>query len=249
MEESIKSAVFFDSENVSTDNVQKIIAYLSKQGDILFLRAYADWSIPSIKPWKELLDKIPFTAVQQFHHNEKQSVDKLLIMDAIETAVKREDIKSFAIVSSDNGYHSLALRLRELGKQVTGFGEKGKCSSLWIKSCNKFVYPEDFNDNANNNKELLSVEKNKAEESAKVSDVSIEKLLEKAFDKTPAYKKTGKKLISRVIETIKRQYPDFNKKDYGAKSAKELFLKFPEIFTLSDDGKPKPTYFVEKINS
>lgn len=249
MEESIKSAVFFDSENVSTDNVQKIIAYLSKQGDILFLRAYADWSIPSIKPWKELLDKIPFTAVQQFHHNEKQSVDKLLIMDAIKTAVKREDIKSFAIVSSDNGYHSLALRLRELGKQVTGFGEKGKCSSLWIKSCNKFVYLEDFNDNANNNKALLSVEKNKAEESIKVSDLSIEKLLEEAFDKTPAYNDTDKKMLTRIIETIRLKDPDFTPKKYGARTARKLIELFPLKYRLSDNGRKGSTCLVEKINS
>ena len=37
-------------------------------------------------------------------------------MDAIEMAIKHEEINTFAIVTSDNGFHSLALRLRELGK-------------------------------------------------------------------------------------------------------------------------------------
>ena len=48
MEEIFKIAVFFDSENVPADKVPLIIDYLSGKGDILFQRAYADWSVSKI---------------------------------------------------------------------------------------------------------------------------------------------------------------------------------------------------------
>jgi len=93
MEDMPKIAVFFDSENVQSTKVPLLIDALSSKGDILFQRAYADWSIKNMKSWKELLNKIPVTAIQQFHHGEKQAVDKLIIMDAIEMAIMHAEIR------------------------------------------------------------------------------------------------------------------------------------------------------------
>ena len=120
-------AVFFDAENVSAERVPEIIDFLSTKGEIVIQRAYADWSIENTKSWKEQISKTPIMAIQQFHHNQPQAVDKAIMMDAIETAIKREEIDIFALVASDNGYYSLSLRLRELRKKVIGIGEK-KCS-------------------------------------------------------------------------------------------------------------------------
>ena len=44
-----KIAIFFDAENVPSSKVPEIISFLSTKGDILFQRAYADWSIESTK--------------------------------------------------------------------------------------------------------------------------------------------------------------------------------------------------------
>ena len=93
MEDMPKIAVFFDSENVQSTKVPLLIDALSSKGDILFQRAYADWSIPNMESWKGLLNKIPITAIQQFHHGEKQAVDKLIIMDAIEMAIMHAEIR------------------------------------------------------------------------------------------------------------------------------------------------------------
>ncbi|MGP1587325.1 MAG: NYN domain-containing protein [Treponemataceae bacterium] len=243
MDENLKIAVFFDAENIPADKVPLIIDYLSTKGDILFQRAYADWSVSNTKSWKDQLNKTPITAIQQFHHNEKQAVDKLIMMDAIEMAIKQDNINAFALVASDNGYHSLALRLRELGKRVMGIGEKKKCNPIWIKSCNEFSYLEELEDN---DEEVVLNEKNK-KDNITPEDFSLEKFLEKAFHLTPYYNGTNTKLVSQMWETIYRQKSDFNVKDYGVKSPRELLLKFEKKFKLSDDGKPQRTFFVEEI--
>ncbi len=245
MNENFRIAVFFDSENIPADKVPLIIDYLSGKGDILFQRAYADWSISYTSSWKDQLNKTPITAIQQFHHKEKQAVDKLVMMDAIEMAIKHEEINLFAIVASDNGYYSLALRLRELGKRVIGIGNKEMCKSIWVKSCNEFSYLEDLDEK---DEDILLNEKNKDAEDENLKDFSLEKFIETAFDSTPFYNGTNTKLLSQLWETVYRQKSDFNAKDYGVKSPRELILKLNSKFKLTDDGKQQRTFFVEKID-
>lgn len=122
-----KIAVFFDAENVSAEVVPGIISFLSKQGDVLYQRAYADWSSPNMKKWEKQISQTPITAIHQFHHKQEQAVDKVLMMDAVELAIEHDEIDIFAIVASDNGYHSLSRKLRNRGKKVIGVGDKGKC--------------------------------------------------------------------------------------------------------------------------
>ena len=243
MEYEVKIAVFFDAENISAKKVSPIIDFLSTKGDILFQRAYADWSMSETSSWREQLTKTPITAIQQFHHDEKQAVDKLIMMDAIEMAIKHEEINTFAVITSDNGFYSLVLRLRELGKRVVGLGEKSKCKPIWINACNEFKYIEDLDDN---DEDILVDDAAKLNESG-LEDFSLEKFLENAYELTPSYKGENTKLVSRFWERVLQQKSDFNLKDYGVKSALELLRKFNNKFSISDDGKIPPTFFVGKI--
>ncbi len=240
-----KIAIFFDAENVPSVKVPDIISFLTTKGDILFQRAYADWSIESTKSWQKQISKTPITAIQQFHHNQEQAVDKAVMMDAIELAIKHEEIDIFSLVASDNGYYSLALRLRELGKRVIGIGDKAKCSPMWVNSCNEFMYFEDLEEN---DEEILMEDKTNREKShSELGGFDLEVFLEKAFDSTPFYKDTNTKLLSQMWEAILRQKPDFNVKDYNQKSARDFIMSFDDRFKVSDDGKNQRSFFVEKI--
>lgn len=106
-------AIFFDAENVSARYVSTILAKTSSYGNIVIQRAYADWSIPNTKQWKEIVARQPINVIQQFHNGETQVIDKTIIMDAIQIAIERPEINVFFIVASDKGYANLALRLRE----------------------------------------------------------------------------------------------------------------------------------------
>lgn len=240
-----KIAVFFDAENVPSKKVPEIISFLSTKGDILFQRAYADWSIETTKSWQNQISKTPISAIQQFHHNQEQAVDKAVMMDAIELAIKHSDIDIFALVASDNGYYSLSLRLRELGKRVIGIGDKTKCSAIWINSCNEFTYFEDLEEV---DEDILLETDEKTTES-ELEGFALEKFLEKAFDSTPFYKDTNTVLLSQMWESILRQKPDFTVRNFGKKNAREFIMSFEDKFLISDDGKPQKTFFVEKIES
>ena len=229
-----KIAIFFDAENVPAAKMPGIISFLSNKGDIIFQRAYADWSIESTKSWKTKLSEMPIAAIQQFHHDEKQAVDKALMMDVIEMAIKHEDIDIFVIVASDNGYYSLALRLRELGKRVIGIGDKEKCNSIWVKACNEFSYFENLEE-VDDNLLLQFDEQSDVEE---FKEFSLEKFLEQTFDNTPRYKDSDIVLLTSMWQSVYKQKSDFNVKDYGYKTAREM-VESMDIFdvSLADNGK------------
>ena len=238
-----KIAVFFDAENVSASVVPEIISYLSPKGEILIQRAYADWSIENTKSWQGQITKTPIMAIQQFHHNQEQAVDKAIMMDAIELAIKHENIDIFALVASDNGYYSLALRLRELGKRVVGLGDRAKCTPIWVNSCNEFAY---FDDLEKVDADILLLSESDKEKD-ELKDFALEKFLETAFDLTPTYKNTNSVLLARLWESVLKQKPDFSIKDYGKKSVREFISSFEDNFLVTDDGKTPKTYLVEKI--
>ena len=244
-----KIAVFFDAENVSAEVVPGIISFLSKQGDVLYQRAYADWSSPNMKKWEKQISQTPITAIHQFHHKQEQAVDKVLMMDAVELAIEHDEIDIFAIVASDNGYHSLSRKLRNRGKKVIGVGDRKilcklepKSESIWVRSCNEFRYFDELEDL---NEDILSQDKS---EDAEMTGFALEKFLEQAFDMTPTYNNSNAVLMSRLWESILKKKSDFNVKNYGAKNVKSFIASF-KIFKITDDGKQPPTYFVEKDES
>ncbi len=236
-----KIAIFFDAENIPAAKIPGIVSLLSKRGDIIFQRAYADWSVESTKSWKKQLSEMPMiVAIQQFHHNQEQAVDKAIMMDAIEMAINHADIDIFVLVASDNGYYSLALRLRELGKRVIGIGDKNKCNPIWVKSCNEFTYFEDLEENDDN----ILIQPAEQSDDDEFEGYSLEKFLEKAFDSTPPYKDTESVLLSRLWESVYDLKSDFNLKDYGYKTSREM-VEDMKIFAVSV-AEDKKTYFVEK---
>ena len=242
MSDTSKIAVFFDAENVSSEVVPGIISFLSKQGDILYQRAYADWSVPNMKKWEKQISQTPITAIHQFHHKQEQAVDKVLMMDAVELAIEHDEIDIFAIVASDNGYHSLSRKLKNRGKKVIGIGDKEKCQAIWIQSCNEFRYFDELE--YIDEEDMLAQEKT---EDSELTEFALEKFLEQAFDMTPSYNNGNAVLLGQFWKSVLNKKPDFNVKNYGEKSVKAFISSFENIFKVYDDGKHPPTYFVEKI--
>lgn len=249
-----KIAIFFDAENVSAEKVNPVISFLRRKGQVLFQRAYADWSMPT-SSWKDQLSKIPITAIQQFHEKSedgkkdlKESVDKAIMMDCIEMAIKHEEITTFTLVTSDNGFFTLALRLRELGKKVIGIGEKEKSHERWVSSCNEFSYFEDLEEID----DKIIVDSKTTENEKDIEEFqnfSLEKFLERVYATTPTYKDTNSVLLSQLWESVLAEKPDFNVKNYNKKSPLEFIKSFGDRFKVFDDGKTPRTFFVEKIEN
>ena len=74
--------------------------------------------------WKKVLQRNAIKPVQQFAYSTgKNSTDSTLIIDAMDL-LYTGNFDGFALVTSDSDFTGLAMRLREEGLTVYGFGER-----------------------------------------------------------------------------------------------------------------------------
>ena len=136
-----KLAVLIDADNVPYANIKEMLEEIAKNGTPTIKRIYADWTKQTVSGWKGVLLENAITPIQQYSYTTgKNSSDSALIIDAMDILYS-EKVDGFCIVSSDSDFTRLAIRLREAGMKVYGFGEK-KTPQPFITACDKFIYIE-----------------------------------------------------------------------------------------------------------
>ncbi len=139
--QDLKLAVIIDADNVPHGNVKGMMEEIAKYGVPTFKRIYGDWTKPNLSGWKSILLENAITPVQQYGYTSgKNSTDSAMIIDAMDI-LYTERVDGFCIVSSDSDFTRLAVRLRESGMKVFGFGEQ-KTPNPFIVACDKFIYLE-----------------------------------------------------------------------------------------------------------
>lgn len=160
-------AVLIDADNTFKviDIVDELFEEISKFGDASVRRIYGDWTQNQLNRWKEILPKHAIQPIQQYANTKgKNATDSALIIDAMDL-LYTAPLDGFCIVSSDSDFTRLAIRFRESGKLVYGFGEEKKPESL-IAACNQFIYIEILSQN-----KIAEV----AQNDSKTIDTSLEK--------------------------------------------------------------------------
>jgi uncharacterized LabA/DUF88 family protein len=157
--------------------------------------------------------------MQQYANTKgKNATDSALIIDAMDL-LYTAPLDGFCIVSSDSDFTRLAIRFRESGKLVYGFGEKKTPESLRA-ACTEFKYFEILSQNklseiapADLNEASTKPDKSKPSPETKTTNIPTDEttLL------TPVVKKTSKQLamdtklvslIRSAIETISESNED-----------------------------------------
>ncbi|MEZ4658662.1 MAG: NYN domain-containing protein [Caldilineaceae bacterium] len=142
-------AVFIDFENVALWAEQEfldfeltpLMEYLKSRGPIAFKRAYGDWS--RFSRYREELMNNAIDLVQIYSIRVgKNRADIRMAIDAIETAITRDKIGTFVIVSGDSDFGPLVSKLREYSRYTLGIGPRDVTHPLLVKACDEFVYLE-----------------------------------------------------------------------------------------------------------
>ena len=80
-----KIAVLIDAENAQYSVMGAVLSELSKHGHLAVKKAYGDWSSNHLKNWKQPLNELAITPVQQFSYTQgKNSSDAAMIIDAMD---------------------------------------------------------------------------------------------------------------------------------------------------------------------
>ena len=140
-EAHLRLAVLIDADNAQATVIEALLAEVARFGDATVRRIYGDFTAPTSASWKKVLQRNAIKPVQQFAYSTgKNSTDSTLIIDAMDL-LYTGNFDGFALVTSDSDFTGLAMRLREEGLMVFGFGEK-KTPEAFRNACHRFVFVE-----------------------------------------------------------------------------------------------------------
>jgi len=139
--------IFVDVENltqwVKQDGLEQLIEELTSMGAIIVRRAYAKWTLPSLIPHQNILNRLGFELIHTFHPiSGKNSADIQIVVDVMEYAWRDPNLRWIALATGDSDFSPLFRRLREMGRQVIGAGPRSALSESVKSSCSRFIYLE-----------------------------------------------------------------------------------------------------------
>jgi uncharacterized protein (TIGR00288 family) len=139
MEDRLKNiALLIDADNVSREGIDPVLSVLATLGQVSIRRAYGNWAKTALKGWDTTLHRYGIAPQQQFDLTKgKNATDMALTIDAMDL-LYRGKVDGFAIMSSDSDFTPLAMRLRQDGVVVYGFGQ-GKTPQAFQTACTRFI--------------------------------------------------------------------------------------------------------------
>lgn len=246
-------AVLIDADNAQASVIEGLLAEVSKFGEATVKRIYGDFTAPTSSSWKKILQKHAIKPVQQFAYTTgKNATDSMLIIDAMDLLYTRK-FDGFCLVSSDSDFTGLAMRLREEGLTVLGFGEQ-KTPYAFKNACHKFIFTEvlrpivkDENTQAINKEKMIETVQNIQEVNIPAFPTKfILDALEQASDEN------GWANLGTFGSYLNKLKPDFDPRNYGYKKLSELVKAKPDIFLTKEQsvhGSEHKNLYIRKKQS
>jgi len=230
----LKLAVVIDADNVPSENVKGMMEEIAKYGVPTFKRIYGDWTKPNLAGWKNVLLENAITPIQQYGYTTgKNSTDSAMIIDAMDILYTGR-VDGFCIVSSDSDFTKLAIRLRESGMKVFGFGEK-KTPKPFIVACDKFIYLEILKGPvsiAATGKQKTGTPKVPKQDTIKKIDTEMITLLSSTVNDIAD--EDGWAFLGDVGNLLIKKKPDFDPRNYGFDKLTPLIKSLKNNFHIDE---------------
>lgn len=251
-EPSLRLAVLIDADNAQAFIIENLLAEIAKYGEATVRRIYGDFTAPTSASWRKVLQKFAIKPIQQYAYTTgKNATDSTLIIDAMDLLYTRK-FDGFCLVSSDSDFTGLAIRLREEGLTVFGFGEQ-KTPEAFRKACHKFVLTEILRPSKSDDPSFVS---NLEVNQFKPSSLEVEPIVsdQKETDQkeiVTSSQKFPKEFVLKALEQstaengwahlgtfgsylIKLQ-PDFDPRSFGFKKLSDLVKGKNDLFETKEE--------------
>ncbi len=243
-EPTLRLAVLIDADNAQATVIEGLLAEIARFGEATVRRIYGDFTAPTSASWKKVLQRYAIKPVQQFAYTTgKNATDSTLIIDAMDLLYTRK-FDGFCLITSDSDFTGLAMRLREEGLTVLGFGEK-KTPEAFRNACHKFVFTEVLRpETAVKSVSLPSkVEGGKKSVSSQTPAEAAELAHEfpKEFVLTALEQSTddaGWAQLGTFGSYLTKLQPDFDSRLYGYKKLSDLVKAKTELFVTEERQAP-----------
>jgi uncharacterized protein (TIGR00288 family) len=224
-------ALLIDADNASSQTLDPVLTILAELGTVNIRRVYGNWSKPALKGWRDQTVRYGIEPQQQFDLTKgKNATDMKMTIDAMDL-LYRGHVDGFGIMSSDSDFMPLAMRIRQDGLPVYGFGA-AKTPEAFKQACTRFIDVGALN-------ALAEPEPAAAPAAARAIgkstvDAEVIKLLIDAYN---ASKRDDRGFVSlSPMGQLAGNRSSFDVRNYGYKRLSDLIEAVPNFQTERRDG-------------
>lgn len=244
-EPTLRLAVLIDADNAQAAVIEGLLAEIARYGEATVKRIYGDFTAPTSASWKKVLQQYAIKPMQQFAYTTgKNATDSTMIIDAMDLLYTRK-FDGFCLITSDSDFTGLAIRLREEGLIVFGFGEH-KTPMAFRNACNKFLFTEVLRPETSNDTLLHQTPQSESPEQVKpaqspTTNTSKNKKIPKKFILTALDQSTddsGWAQLGTFGSYLTKLQPDFDSRLYGFKKLSDLVKSRKDLFVTEERQTP-----------
>ena len=223
-------ALLIDADNASPDHLDQVLLVLGELGAINVRRAYGNWAKPALKGWGNITGMHSILPVQQFDVVKgKSATDMRMTIDAMDLLFGGR-VKGFGIMSSDSDFLPLAMRIKQDGLPVYGFGTT-KTPASFQQACSRF-----YDVAALTSSKADALDAPLAGEGQRTVDADLLQVLGSAY-KASKRDDEGYASLAEVGQRAKA-VSSFAVRNYGFTRLSELIKAVPNFGTKAgDDGR------------
>ncbi|MCW2387374.1 uncharacterized protein (TIGR00288 family) [Sphingobium sp. B11D3B] len=218
-------ALLIDADNSRPDDLDAVLTILGDLGTVNVRRAYGNWSKPGLKGWAGLVLQQAIEPQQQFDLTKgKNATDMKMTIDAMDLLYGGR-VDGFGIMSSDSDFMPIAVRIRQNGLPVYGFGN-AKAPVGFQRACTRFI-------------DLGALAASEADEVTVEAKPPIDEELVKLLGDAWKASKRDERGFARLSELGQRaaNRSSFDARSYGFSRLSELIASLPNFVTEQrEDG-------------
>lgn len=237
-------ALLIDSDNASHNGIDPVLTALAELGTVNIRRAYGNWTKSALKGWERILHKYGIEPQQQFDMTKgKNATDMKMTIDAMDLLF-RGNITGFGIMSSDSDFMPLAMRIRQEGLPVYGFGS-AKTPEAFKQACSRFIDVDalievDKRNRGGGKSDVKTAARAQAAdgtgESSESGGTVDDELLNLLIDAYQATKRDAEGYASlSEVGKIAGNRSSFDVRNYGFSRLSEMFESVPNFQTKRDE--------------
>jgi len=131
-------ALLIDADNAAPSTLDTALTILGDLGTVNVRRIYGNWSKPGLKGWAKLVHRHALEPQQQFDLTKgKNATDMKMTIDAMDLLYGGH-VDGFGLMTSDSDFMPLAIRIRQNGTPVYGFGTS-RTPEAFREACTRFI--------------------------------------------------------------------------------------------------------------
>lgn len=217
-------ALLIDADNAAPDGIEAVLNVLAELGPVNVRRAYGNWKKPALKGWEALVHKYGIVPQQQFDVTKgKNATDMRMVIDAMDLLYSGR-VTGFGLMSSDSDFGPIAMRLKQDGMPVYGFGTD-KAPESFRQSCTRFIIT---------GKPQAPASSGQPAAGARAIDSELVQLLTDAYSASKRDAQ-GYASLSEVGNRAGNR-SSFDARNYGASRLSDLIEKIPNFAVDRRDG-------------